>query len=298
MDKTASADPDPGVPGLPKLTKLPGLPKHAHYESQLWDLFGNGQSAPMAFAEPLRPLMDLNSKLAGARDALNSEIDSLEIQYADVGNRLYGQVKQAALDDTSLVDIVNAWSTVTADPLYVKLAFQVLTPRFQRERVFDSLDAIGASLTKQASAGIVDTTHPLVTTYAEFVETLNKLASTRCTRDELERGVERTEFLLKQGGGVLGALGKGVKGTSRAIDAVSGPAAHMLVGAEGAKRLAPRLATAAKGTALLGTGLAANAALQHVTDRPSVQIASHAVKSIIPGTADYQNRRYRIMTGQ
>lgn len=297
MDKTAAAE-EPGVPGLPKLTKLPELPKHAHYEDQMWGLFGNGKPAPMTFAEPLRPLIDLNHKLAGACDELSSNIDLLELDYAEAGDRLYSQVKQAALEGTTLGDIVNAWATVTSDPVYVKVAFQVMTPRFQRERVFPSLESIGESLTKKASVGNVNPEHLLVTTYADFVDTLNKLASTRAARDELARGVERTSYLLKQGGGVLGAVGKAVKGTSRVIDEVSKPIAHVLVGPEGAKKLAPHLATATKGTALLGAGLAANAGVQSVTDRPAVQGATRAVKSIVPGTAEYQNRRYRNMTGQ
>jgi len=287
------------VPGLPKLTKMPGLPKHAHYEQQMWDLFGTGTPAPMVFADPLRPLMELNQKLAGARDTLSSEIDALELIYADAGDRLYSQVKQASLEGASLGDVVNAWSTVTKDPVYVKVAFHILTPRFQKERLFTSLDAIGESLTKRASAGVVNPEHPLVTSYAEFVETLNKLASTRAACEELARGADRTEYLLKQAaGGALGALGKAVKGTSKGIDAVSKPMAHLLVGSEGAKSLAPRLAMGAKGTALVGAGLAGNAALQSVTDRPAVQGATRAVKSVVPGTAEYQNRRYRNMTGQ
>lgn len=297
MDKTAAAE-EPGVPGLPKLTKMPGLPKHAHYEDQLWAMFGSGTPAPMEFAEPLRPLMDLNHKLAGACDELSSNIDSLELDYAEAGDRLYGQVKQAAMDGTSLGDIVNAWASVTPDPVYVKVAFHVMTPRFQREHVFPSLDAIGESLVKRASVGMVNPEHPLVTTYADFVDTLNKLASARAARDELARGVERTGYLLKQGGGVLGAVGKAVRGTGHVIDAVSHPIAHVLVGPEGAKKLAPRLAMATKGTALVGAGLAANAGVQSVTDRPAVQSATHAIKSVVPGTADYQNRRYRNMTGQ
>jgi hypothetical protein len=85
---------------------------------------------------------------------------------------------------------------------------------------------------------------------------------------------------------------------SRGIDAAAKPVAHVLVGAKDAERVAPALAKGTKILGLAGAGLAGNAALQNVTDRPAVQGSLQAVKSIVPGTAEYQNRRYRNMTGQ
>ena len=288
MEKTAAAG-----------DELPELPKTAsRYEQHLWEMLGGGRETPMAFAEPLRPLIDLRHKLAGARDTLSTDIDGLEVDYADVCNRLYGQVKQASLDGTSLGDIVNAWATVTTEPVYVKVAFSMLTPRFQRERLFDSLDAIGASLEKRAARGVVNPEHELVTTYAEFVDALNKLASLRALRDEFDAGAGTTESLLKQGGGILGAAGKGLSMAGRGIDAAAGPVAHVLVGPKDAKHVAPMLAKGTKALGLIGGGLAANAAVQNVTDRPAVQSTLQHVKSVVPGTAEYQNRRYRNMTGQ
>jgi hypothetical protein len=300
MAKRASAE--RGTTSLEKTaaaTDLPALPKTAsRYEQHLWEMLGGGQETPIPYEEPLRPLIDLRHKLAGARDTLSSDLDALEVDYANVCNRLYGQVKQASLDGTSLGDIVNAWSTVTTDPVYVKVAFRMLTPRFQRERLFESLDSIGASLQKRASRGTVNPEHELVLTYQEFVDTLSKLASLRALRDDFGAGAEETETLLKQGGGVIGAARKGLSLASKGIDAAAVPLAHVLVGPKDAKRVAPMLAKGTKAVGLVGAGLAGNAAVQNVTDRPAVQGGLHAVKSIVPGTADYQNRRYRNMTGQ
>jgi hypothetical protein len=297
MAKRACAE--RGTTSLEKTASVEAPKTASRYEEHLWEMLGGGREVGMAYAEPMRPLMDLRHKLAGARDALSAEIDSLEVDYAEVCNRLYGQVKQASLDGTSLGDIVNAWSEVTTEPVYVKVAFDVFAPRFQRDRLFESLDAIGASLEKRASRGQVNTEHPLVETYAEFVETLNKLASIRALQTELEEGASTTESLLKQGaGGVVGAARKGLSLVSRGIDAAAKPVAHVLVGAKDAERVAPALAKGTKILGLAGAGLAGNAALQNVTDRPAVQGSLQAVKSIVPGTAEYQNRRYRNMTGQ
>lgn len=301
--KTAAAEESEGlepVEGLQKQEKLPALPKHASpYEDELWALFNHGEPSHMAFAEPLQPLVEVRSKLAAGVDEVAYEIDKLEIDYAEAGSQLYGHVKQAALEGTSLADVVKSWSSVSEDPLYVKIAFRFMTPRFQREGVFPSLDALGESLTKQASVGDVNAEHPLVTSYGEFIDALNKLANMRVLHQELVEGAEHAESLLKQAsGGLLGAAKKGIDVASGGIDAASPAIAHFLVGAKDAKHLAPTISKGLKGTALVGGALAGNAALQSVTDRPMVQAGLGAAKAVVPGTAEYNNRRYRTMTGQ
>jgi hypothetical protein len=99
-------------------------------------------------------------------------------------------------------------------------------------------------------------------------------------------------------GGILGAAKSVAKHTSSAIDSASPHVARALVGEEGAKKLAPTLAKGLKGTALVGAGLTANAAVQNVTDRPGVHAAAGAVKSVVPGTMEYNQRRYNNQTGQ
>ena len=298
MDKTAAATP-PAVPGLTKLPNLPSLPKAAssQYEEHLWDLFTGGTKSAMAYAEPLQPLVDARHKLAGARDALTADINSLELDYAEVGDQLYRQVKQASFEGTSLSDVVAAWSAVTMDPVYTKLAFAAITPRLQREGVFANLDDVDASLTKRASAHAVNLEHPLVALYADFVTTLDKLATARAALAEVEQGGEQVEALLKQGSGLVGAAKKGLGAASKVIDTAAKPVAHILVGAKGAKDLAPVLAGGTKLTALGVGALAANAGLQSVTDRPGTQRVLRVAKSITPGTPEYQERRYRHMSG-
>jgi hypothetical protein len=305
LDKTASANEEPAA-SLPKLVKLPSLPKQAsaadRYESQLWGLFGVKEGSEMPMAEPLRPLQQMEHKLAGAAAHFDSEVDSLEIEFGQVTNRLYETVKQAALEGTPLGAMITAWSTVSEDPLYVKVAFNKLTPMLQEGQVFDSLASLGDSLLKTAGfrVGAVNADHPLVATYQEFVDTLDKLASARAVRDELQAGAEEAHALLKQAasGGLVGAAKKGVGLVSGAIDKASPVVAQALVGAKDGKKLAPTVSKALKGTALVGSGLAANAAVQNVTDRPAVRGAVNAAASIVPGTMSYQQRRYNTMTGQ
>lgn len=305
FDKTASANEVPGA-NLPRLVKLPSLPKTAstldRYEEQLWQLFGGEDAGKMAMAEPLQPLFAVETKLAGAAAHLNSELDSLEIEFGQVTARLFDQVKQASLEGTPLGAVVTAWSTVSDDPLYVKVAFNRLTPMLRASGVFASAEGLGESLMKTAgfAAYTVNAAHPLVSSYAEFVDTLNKLASTRAMRDELQAGATEAHEILKHAarGGVIGAVQKGVGAASSMIDKASPAVAHALVGAKDGKKLAPTVAKAIKGTALVGGALTANAAVQSVTDRPAVRGVVGAAKSVVPGTMEYQQRRYNNMTGQ
>ena len=299
QEKTAAVAGDEAVEGLPKLPKMPSLPKHAHHEDALWASFTEGQTPPIAFTEPMQPLVEARSKLAAAAEQTASEIDALELDYTAAGEQLYGVVKQAALEGTSMADVVQAWSSISEDPLYVKIAFRMMTPLFKQDGVFPSLDAIGESLMKQASAGEANSDHPLVTSYAEFIEALNKLANMRVLNQEFVTGVEQTELLMKQAaGGILGGAKQAINAASQGIDQASPAIAHFLVGAKDAPNVAPTLAKGLKATGAVGAALGANAALQSVTDRPVVRSGLNAAQSLVPGTAAYNDRRYRTMTGQ
>ncbi len=306
FDKTASAESDPPVAGLPKLVKVPSLPKIAHsherHEDEFWALFGNNEGGKIAMSDPLQPLKEVRDKIAGARDQALSELNGLEVDFQVATGELYEQVKQAALGGTSLGEVVAAWHTVCDEPLYAKVAFSRITPKLREAHLFNSLDDIGQSLLKTAGAqqALVDPTHPLVTVYETFCETLGKLASMRALHTELSTGAADAESVLKEAarGGLIGGAQKAISMASEGIDRASPAVAHALVGAKDAKKLAPTVAKGLKGTALVGTALAGNAALQNVTDRPAVHGVLESAKSVVPGTMEYQNRRYRNMTGQ
>lgn len=302
--KTASAN-EPTGANLPKLVKVPSLPKLAHpqarYETELWGLFGTSE-ASMPMAEPLQPLREITEKIAGARDHLSAEVDGLEIDLQLALRGVYDQVKQASLEGRSLGEIMAAWSAVTPDPVYVKVAFSQLYPRLLAEAVFSSLEEFGNSLGKVAAPRqtAVNPEHPLVTSYGEFVETFNKLASARALLAEFTAGADYASTTLKTAarGGLIGAAQKGIGAVSSGIDKAAPAVAHALVGSKDAKNLAPTIAKGLKGTALVGGALTANAAVQNVTDRPGVRGVVGAAKSVVPGTMEYQERRYRNMTGQ
>lgn len=288
VEKTASATPD-----CPHEASC-----ESPYEKAFWGQFEVAEPK-LAYAEPLRQLQDTYNTLKGASSQVASDIDALEVDYGDAVGQLFQHVKQAALSGYSLGDVLTAWQPVVTDETFVKAAFQELVPRL-RGNVFPSFDAIGASLSKVASQPrAVDLAHPVVTTFQEYCDVLNKLANLRELQREVDEGVGQIEAVFKEAaaGGVLGKAWQGLGAAGSAAGSVAGKAADYLVGAN------PQAVSGAvqKGVQYGGAGvglLAANAALQEVTDRPGVQKATGALKSLVPGTQEYNVRRYNTQMGQ
>lgn len=152
---------------------------------------------PMAVHNPLSEAIDMREKLASMRETFNAQLTGLEVMYEDLSRRLYGQVKQAALNGTTLGEIVRAWSHAEPDPEYVKIAFSLLTPKLLDDGVFSSLDSIGASLEKTGSVSMVNFEHPLIQDFSEWSQALCKLAETREALVNVEDNLEgATRFLV------------------------------------------------------------------------------------------------------
>ena len=329
--KHAAKEP-PAAEGLTRLPNLPALPKGqkvASSEDCLWEAFACTGAVDRP-AEPLQPLVEVRQKLAGAADHLASELSEAELEYSAACTNLLSAVKQASLGGTSLGDVVRAWAVVSEDTEYVKQAFAYLAPAMLAGGVFTQA-SLEESISKCASAGTANPGHPVVTAYKDFVSTLGKLAALREVHTEVLAGAACAEDLLKKASlgqvlrdvvgmapsaapavqraavaqskgpmskGLVGLLSSGVSGASKAIDTAAPAVAKVLVGPEGAAKLAPALASGGKIVGGAGALLAGNAALQNITDRPSVSSALSTINSVIPGTAEYQNRRYLTMTGQ
>lgn len=250
----------------------------------------NRQDAPLHIHNPFTEVMELKDKLASAVGELASEIDRLEIQYADDADQLYRQVKEAAMDGNSLGEVLSAWATVSPSADFAKVAFQLLTPRLLREGVFRSPDEMIGSMAKTAaSIAIVNPEHPLVRRFEEYCETLSKLAQARSVREEMKAplGQLMTFFKLAGAGGVAGKALKGAWSTAKNVSEFAGEHAGDFVGelagptagkvTEGVLSHAPHIAAL----------LAANEARLSAQQSPTY----HRVMGVIPGTNDYNYRR-------
>jgi hypothetical protein len=153
------------------------------------------QDVQYPYADPLAEAFDLQAKLAGAVEHVTHDVFGLEGSLQDIAEELYSQVKQAALGGATLGQLVAAWQAVVPNENYVKVAFAEIGPRLVADEVFQSVDALGASLEKTAHRGVVNKEHPVVTCMSDFCLTLDKLAEIRGTQEVL---IETREQVTSQ----------------------------------------------------------------------------------------------------
>lgn len=206
---------------------------------------------------------ELRDKLAGANQHLTSMLGGLEVAYADVAGNLYEQVKQAARGGASLGQVVRAWSTVTDDPTYVKVAFQFVAPRLLRESVFQDPQQLQSSIEKTGSARLVNPEHPLVTGFGDYCEVLCKLAEVRQERDRMADKLAKVNYAIKRYGGNLDKLAGAV---GQAFD-LAGKAGRKLTGGSGGEVLG-------KAALLGGTALGAKGLYNLASSNPTVMQAN------------------------
>lgn len=272
-------------------------------DHSLRETFRTEASTAYPYANPLGEAYALKQKLASVEETMTGQLTMLEGALHDMTERLYHNVKQAALEGAHLGDVVQAWATapgVTVD--HVKLAFAFVSPRLLKERVFPGADAIGASIEKYASSGIVNPAHPLVTDFEEFCEVVSKLASIRAVREEVSSGLGRLDYFLKHAaadpgliGQIYGATGRAGKmlgsGAERATQVLLGPASpHAATVGKVVHKAVEHLPTAA---ALVG----ANEARRSLAYNPTFQGAKNTALSVVPGTTQYQQREYELQAG-
>lgn len=159
------------------------------------------------YADPWAPITQLRDKLAGVEQHLSDQISGLEVMYADLADAFYGKVKRAHLTDgVELGEIVQALTEVTPGPEYMKVAFQLITPRLLREGVFESQENVTSSLMKTAGSVLVNKEHPLLVDFDEFCQVLSKLAHMRQARDEAAHCVGGVDRIIKEAAGHPGGL--------------------------------------------------------------------------------------------
>lgn len=156
---------------------------------------------------------DVRDKLAGQAEHLSAELSGLELLYLDRAGDLADQVKQAAMDGVSLGQIVQAWSTVADDPVFIKAAFAFVTPKLLRDGVYSSTDQLERSIEKTGSAHIVNTEHPLVQGFHGYCEVLTKLAETRQAKERAVDKFAQVNYAIKRFGNDLDKMASAVRTT-------------------------------------------------------------------------------------
>lgn len=254
------------------------------------------QETPLQVHDPFSEVVELRDKIAGAQNVLSADIDTLELQYADIADRLYGDVKQACLGGASLGQVVQAWTSVAPTAEFAKVAFQLFTPRLLREGVFHSPEDLGTSITKTAAAHeMVNEAHPLVLDFKEYCDTLQKLAESRAVKEELRAPLATLTVFLKQAG-AAGATGKALKKGWDAATSVSGSAG---------KFTGDVLREAGHGT----VGQVAETGISHLPHIAALALANdvrlhaqnspayHKAMALVPGTREHDMHRAMMQQG-
>ena len=169
----------------------------AEDESALAALFGSSVETPLPYENPHGEVIELRDKLAGANDLLLNQISGLEVMYAELGDRMYHQVKQAALSGVSMGEVAEAWQYVAPTDEHVKVAFGLVTPRLLNEGVFRNVEEMLDSAEKTAGAKVANPEHPLLVEFAEFCDALTKMAELRSAREELKEHLGHLNNYLK-----------------------------------------------------------------------------------------------------
>lgn len=264
------------------------------------------QEVPIPYAEPLREASDMKDKLAGVYDQATSEIGSLETRYYDLCDLLFGQVKQASLEGVPLGHLLEVLAAANPDPVFCKEAFAVLSPRLVENQVFASHTAVAESLQKTASAGTVNTDHPLVGIYEDFCDTLTKMAATRIAQDEIAEQLDVLTVFLKtasvaQEAGKLVSEGasyipKAWRAVTGAAARVSEPVGEFVSGAVGPEA-GKWTGRAVKYSPHIAAGLAGEEIYQRAKNNPAVQAGSNFVASRVPYTHQNLVRQYNLQMG-
>lgn len=259
-------------------------------EEELLALFGKEASAELPYENPHGEVIDLKDKLAGAAEHLRSQIGGLEVLYADLADRVYQQVKQAALGGVSLGEVVQAWETVSPSADHIKVAFTLITPRLLRDGVFHGVEEMTSSVDKTASARMVNPEHLLVVEFGDFCDALSKLAELREARSEINEHLNQLNNYVKTAAG--GLVGKSWELAGRAGRALR-PLGNVVGGETGAT-IAQHAPQVALGVGGLMAAHEANKAIEAGRNpaTKSLRWAKHKVLQHTPGTEDYYAHQY------
>ena len=252
-------------------------------ELAMWAAFDKQAAGDLQIEDPNRFVWDERDKLAGATQHLLAALNHLEVAYQDCALELYGQVKQAALEGVDLGQVVQAWSSCTDEPVFIKAAFQVVAPRLLADRLFDNIDQLNRSIEKTGMAHLVNQDHPLVRAFADYVDVLSKTADIRQQYDreanklaQLNHVIANCKDTNKLAGAVMGAF-KGMGDAAReALEAAGHPGLGHL--AAGSIKAAPVVG------ALVGSKVLYDTAATH----PAVAAINSRVN---PASTLYQQRK-------
>lgn len=219
--------------GVMDYSESPAM-KTSHVEDSVLEEMFKSSGATYSEVDPQSEFFELRDKVASLHSNLASELTSRELDYHHAIGDLYYQVKQAALQEVPLGDVLKAWQPVCDDEIYVKLAFEYIAPKLMNEGIFHQLDKLGESLEKTSSSKLVNTEHPLVTSFQTYSQALYKLAEVRDRQAEAGSYLQDMNSVIQkmaEGQGFIPAVVGAFKGLAKPVGEHAKDIGDVLMGA-------------------------------------------------------------------
>jgi hypothetical protein len=161
-------------------------------------LFGHHKTAAAPVSDPWTEMRQVHARLDGWYKHASSDLDRIQYEFDEYSRRLTEEIKVAALSGYSLGEMAQVFTYVSPEQLFVKTAFDLALPLLVEKAVFHTVPEITESFQKTASQyREVDVTHPLVTNYVGFCESLCKLAEKRQEVEKLSSALLDVTSLLR-----------------------------------------------------------------------------------------------------
>jgi hypothetical protein len=265
------------------------------------DFFQKLASDDVGYPEvnPYGEVLELRDKLASQADNLTAQISGLETAYADLADRVYYGVKQAALSGRTLGEVVQVWTTTSPSSDHVKIAFQLFTPRLLREGVFRTSQELLDSTEKVGHVRMVNPRHPMVTDFQEYCETLSKLAELRPLREEVREGLGQLNAFMKSAAttptGLIPRVTEAARKASGPIGRASKSIAEKVVGqGEGSEMIGAAMGGATKYSPHAAAVIGANEVRRHLKYSPTWNKFQSVAN---PQSDQYRQREMEIAQG-
>lgn len=193
-------------PGVREYGDLSDYDRPFHKTASSWDRIEAAfaprtplSAAELGVSDPYRDVKKLASRVEHMLREAEGEISSDEVRLETATYKLAQTMIQTHNEGVPLGAMVEAWGqALHPAPVFVKTAFERVTPRLTKLARFRAPDAIPKELEKRAAPNtMVDTDHPLIQDFSYFCEALINLGASQKVASDLEGELNQMKVFLK-----------------------------------------------------------------------------------------------------
>jgi hypothetical protein len=145
------------------------VPGQDGFASNLLEKTASAVRPDYPYLDPYRDVFDVREKLAAAKDELESQLIRLQVAFDEATNAMCKVAREVILSGHSPVEVSRVYAERAPNEDFAKLALKMV-----RDRVTD----VPARPLSKLAGGVVDPTHPLCTTFDNFVKVATEFFKT------------------------------------------------------------------------------------------------------------------------